>query len=166
MLGQSANNLNDVIGFDNYDVGHVFATGGAGLAQLGAVCGNGKARGATGVFPPTGDFFSIDYVSHEIGHQFGANHSFNNCSGNENPSTGFEPGSGATIMSYAGLCGQNNLQFNSDDYFHGISIQEMTSFIDNGGIDCANAISTGNTPPALSIINGGFHIPILSLIHI
>ena len=160
MLGESQQNLNDVIGFDNYDIGHVFTTAGAGLAQLESVCGNGKARGVTGVQPPIGDFYSIDYASHEIGHQFGANHTFNNCGGNENPSTGFEPGSGATIMAYAGLCGSNNLQFNSDDYFHGISVQEMTSFIDNGGINCATTIPSGNTPPSLNIMNGGFHIPI------
>ena len=160
MLGESVQNLNSVIGFENYDIGHVFTTSGAGLAQLESVCSNGKARGVTGVQPPIGDFFSIDYAAHEIGHQFGANHTFNNCSGNENPSTGFEPGSGATIMAYAGLCGTNNLQFSSDDYFHGISVQEITSFIDNAGIDCATTIPTDNIPPTVSIISGGFHIPI------
>ena len=160
MLGESQQNLNNVIGAGNYDIGHVFTTSGAGLAQLESVCGTGKARGVTGVQPPIGDFFSIDYASHEVGHQFGANHTFNNCSGNENPGTGFEPGSGATIMAYAGLCGSNNLQFNSDDYFHGISVQEMISFIDNGGINCASAIPSGNTPPTLNSMNGGFHIPI------
>ena len=160
MLGESQQHLNNVIGVDNYDIGHVFTTSGAGLAQLESVCSNGKARGVTGVQPPIGDFFSIDYAAHEVGHQFGANHIFNNCGGNENPGTGFEPGSGATIMGYAGLCGSNNLQFSSDDYFNGINVQEMTSFIDNGGINCANTITTGNTPPTLSILDGGFHIPI------
>ncbi len=160
MLNQNPNTINSIIGSDNYDIGHVFATGGAGLAGLGVVCSNGKARGTTGVFPPTGDFFDIDYVSHEIGHQFGATHTFNNCGGNETSGTAFEPGSGSTIMAYANLCGVNNVQFSSDPYFHGISLQNIFDFLDAGGVDCAEAIPTNNTPPSVEIIEGGFNIPI------
>lgn len=160
MLGQNPTTINMIIGEENYDIGHVFATGGAGLAGLGVVCSSGKARGITGVFPPTGDFFDIDYVSHEIGHQFGASHTFNNCGGNESAGTAFEPGSGSTIMAYASLCGVNNVQFNSDPYFHGVSLQNMVDFIDAGGIDCAEAMPVNNTPPTVEIIDGGFYIPI------
>ncbi|HFB99936.1 MAG TPA: hypothetical protein ENJ53_03940, partial [Phaeodactylibacter sp.] len=160
MLGENNATINSLIGANNYDIGHVFTTSGAGLASLQSVCSSIKAQGATGVFPPTGDFFAIDYVSHEMGHQFGGNHTFNNCGGNEAGATAVEPGSGSTIMAYAGICGPNNVQFNSDDYFNGISIQEMTGFIDAGGINCATTITTNNTPPTLEIMEGGFNIPV------
>ena len=160
MLQSNPTTINTIIGADNYDIGHVFATGGAGLAGLGVVCDNGKARGTTGVFPPIGDFFDIDYVSHEIGHQFGASHTFNNCGGNESSGTAFEPGSGSTIMAYASLCGVNNVQFSSDPYFHGISLQNIFNFIDAGGVNCAEVMPSNNTPPTVEIIDGGFNIPI------
>ena len=160
MLGQNTATINTIIGAENYDIGHVFATGGAGLASLGGVCFDEKARGATGVFPPTGDYYDIDYVSHEIGHQFGANHTFNNCSGNENTGTAFEPGSASTIMGYANLCDLNNVQFSSDPYFHGINLQEIFNFMDAGGVSCAESMPTNNTPPSVEIIDGGFNIPI------
>ncbi len=140
------------IGSANYDIGHVVASsaGANGYAGLGVVCVNGrKAAGFTASPNPMADPFDIDFVAHEIGHQFGANHTQNN-SCNRNNQTAVEPGSASTIMGYAGIC-PPNVQNNSDDHFHAVNIQEMWAHI--SGTGCGATAVTGNDAPTANAGN-------------
>ncbi|MEO6456400.1 MAG: reprolysin-like metallopeptidase [Ginsengibacter sp.] len=165
LIDQSQANITSVIGSSNFDIGHTFSTGAGGLADVGIVCTAGnKASGVTGLSNPVGDVYDIDYVAHEIGHQFGATHTFeselNFCGGNRTQSSAYEPGSGTTIMGYANICGSDNIQPNSNPYFHTKSFDQIVAYttIDEGNT-CPVVTATGNTSPVVVMPVSGMKIP-------
>ncbi len=153
---------------NTYDIGHILSQGGPGGLAPGDTCTAQKAQGGTSLANPQGDGFDVDFVAHEVGHQMGGNHTFNAASGGAGNSctnatrtagSAYEPGSGSTIMAYAGVCSAaENVQSNSNAYFHVHSLDQITDFRDTGsGSSCGTALG-GTTPPA---VNAGpdFTIP-------
>lgn len=155
LIDESQAQITSIIGSSNFDIGHTVSTGGGGYAGPSPCDNSTKASGITGQSSPVGDPFDIDYVAHEMGHQFGASHTFSSnkgsCSGNGEPSSAVETGSGTTIMAYAGICGSDNVQTFSDPYFHTVSIDEMVNHI-NSFSTCAATTVNNNAAP---IVNAG-----------
>lgn len=143
---QAQTTITSIIGSENYDMGHIFdKEDGNGYAP-GDICDNGtKAQGWTASNFPEGDTFDIDYVAHEMGHQLGANHTFSYNTASGNIASLVEPGSGSTIMAYTGITVNYDVQFNSDDYFHGFSVDEIRTRINS--VTCGTNTPFANPAP-------------------
>lgn len=157
LIDENQVTIDRIIGSSNYDIGHVVDAAGSGLAALSSVCLTGaKAMGTTGQDKPIDDPFDVDYVAHEMGHQFGAHHVQNNACNRYDP-TAVEPGSGSTIMGYAGIC-PPNVQAHSDTYFNGISLKEMGDFVSSPEHNCPVTVPIPKAP-IIGQTNGGVTIP-------
>lgn len=168
-ISQITGAITGIVGVVNYDMGHLFTTGSGGAAAVGAVCNSiNKGAGNTGLNNGSSlqtDTFYIDYVAHEMGHQFGGNHTFNgsalNCGGgSRSVASAYEPGGGSTILAFAGICGSaNNLQSYADPYFHARSLLQMGTYSTTGaGGSCSTNTPKPDPPPAVSA-QGSFSIP-------
>ena len=154
IIGQNQTVIDNIIGYGNYDVGHVLCTANGGLARLPSVCAppqfGYKAEAVSGLPNPVGEIYNVTILSHELGHQFGANHT-QSSNVNENFNTAMEPGSGSTIMSYAGIA-PPNVQSQSDAMFHYISFLEVSSTFAVGTGSCAQEITIANDAPVVQSI--------------
>lgn len=167
MLIENATNLNLIMGEDNFDVGHVF-TGGCsdvGGVAAGQICGEFKGAGVTCHASSNVIAITVRVMAHEFGHQLSAGHTWNGCPPSEGQyasGSAWEPGSGTTIMSYAGTCGNdNNVQSGGDEYFHGGTIDQMSNYIRNGSATCGdNVVTANNFPDVTSLVDDGIYIPI------
>lgn len=155
------NTLTSVIGAANYDIGHLFgASGGGGNAGcIGCICvdnqkGSGFTSPADGI--PQGDNFDIDYVVHEVGHQLGANHTFSMT--NEGTGVNVEPGSGITIMGYAGITDQD-LAPHSIAIYHAASIAQIQANLSSVTCPITTSIAGNNATPVASA-GSNYTIPI------
>lgn len=131
--------LGQLVGASAYDVGHVvLGRNGGGVANLAAVGTATKGKGCTGLAEPVGDVFAVDYVAHELGHQFDGSHTFDGVEGacgrggQRMRRASVEPGSGSSVMAYAGICGLDDLQPHTDPYFSQRTISEITAFAGRG----------------------------------
>jgi hypothetical protein len=158
--------IDAAIGNANYDIGHLFHRAGASISGnagcIGCICTTGTKGSAwsRGPTPEDGNFVFL--VAHEMGHQYGANHTWNGtgCGGEESVAR-YEPGSGTTIMSYSSICGADNIQGNQvgDLYFHAGSRAQITAYTGTGGGNaCGTVTNTGNSIPTVSA-GGPFTIP-------
>ncbi len=152
------NTLEEEIGAEDYDIGHLFHRGSndGNAGFVGSVCiDNKKGSAYSSGVNPEGDIFDIDYAAHEMGHQFGANHTWSFES--EGTLVQAEPGSGTTIMGYAGITGVNNVAPNGDDYFHYHSIVQISDYLQTHscGVIVEDLINV--TPEASDV--GDFVIP-------
>lgn len=167
IINENTSALNNIVGFDAYDIGHVFSRcfDVGGIAARPSVCLPRKGAAVTCANSNNPTAWAIGTFAHEVGHQFDMNHSFNHCDGeNESTATGFEPGSGSTIMSYAGGCGsQLNVQNDNDDYYHLGSLIEAYGYTRTGGEadECSVKTVTGNRAPIIELpYENGLYIPI------
>ncbi len=165
-LGENTGVINNAVGADSYDIGHVFTVnctdGVAGIAFGGSMCRGNKGGGVSCIGARNISNFMVSTTAHEIGHQLSGGHSWNNCPNaiaQLSSATAWEPGSGSTILSYSGLCGNNNVTGPNDDYFHVGNLQQFYEFVENS--NCGIIEDSGNNTPELEVpIGDGLTIPI------
>jgi len=175
ILGLNTNVLNNNIGAGNYDIGHVFlnrCSDVGGVASRGSLCRNDKGNAVTCWANSSIEYTVVRVWAHEVGHQFSCQHTMNLCDReNESLNTGFEPGSGSTIMSYGGLCGSNNVvsgqaAANDITYFHANSIRNIFDY-SRSRSNCGGEIATSNTHPDVDMdYENGFTIPVRTPFHL
>lgn len=166
ILRQNTTIINQRIGSSNYEIGHVLSICyDVGGVAGGLICTENRGAGVTCFNAVSVNPGTVLVFTHEVGHQITASHTFNNCPGQEGQlsGTGYEPGSGNTIMAYPGACGPSNLGLPRQSYFHGANLEQMlfyTNFPNVNGYTCAEKVDIGNFLPVIDLpYTDGFTIP-------
>ena len=169
LVNLNTGKLNTIISSTAYDIGHLLSTCSdiGGVAQFGALCQSNKGNGVTCHRSESISVVVTRILAHEVGHQLNASHSWNVCTSSvdqRSPNTAFEPGSGTTIMSYAGSCGTDNVASDNDDYFHVGSLEQMyaKTLSPGNAYACAQKIATGNHFPIIKKPSKSHFIPVLT----
>ena len=164
LLDEAPNIIDKLITRNAYDISHVFTNtcGTGGIANLFSVC-DGRTESGVSCHYTDFDYVIASVMSHELGHQFGANHTMSNCGDDGNnisSGTAYEPGSGSTIMSYAGVCTDFNLT--GDYYFHVSSLEDMIAYSRSGRAgECPTITNADNNEPTLNLpYKNNFFIPL------
>ena len=154
----------------NYDIGHVLAVGegsslGGGIAGVVGL----HALGVTVVDDAAAEDATRmvrSLTAHEIGHQFGAAHSFNGARqscGVSHPGAphAVELGSGLSIMSYNGICGDDNLTGadGANQYFHTLSIYQIATTVREYPVSPNQRLATNNQLPSVDAGAATYAIP-------
>ncbi len=170
LLGEAPTRISGLIGADAYDISHVFTNscGTGGIASLQGLCNNSQTRSGVTCHYRNFDYIISNVMSHEMGHQFSAQHTMSNCGDTEDQNQNiasnntYEPGSGSTIMSYAGVCANFNLQSGSDEYFHIHSLIQVIDYSrERGGSTCPTIVDVNNNEPTIELpYEDDFFIPI------
>jgi len=167
--------LDNIIGTAAYNVGIVFNKGwdrGYVPLPFGFVCkpaskgkgaaGTNSGQGLNPTTGPQGQFFDFTVI-HELGHHFGAPHSYASstgiCTGFSTASSAFEPGSGSTVMGYAGYTNCNTYTQYGEAYFHAGTISQIQAYV-NGPGNCVSPLNTGNTAPVVAVPAAAYTIPV------
>lgn len=159
MINIGASIILDTIGEENFDIGHTLSIGFNGLAQVGALCYSFKADGFSAAPTPEGTEFDFTIFAHELGHQLGANHTQNYNCNRASDLTAVEPGSGSTIMGYAGACDASvEIQSLSDEYFHYVSILQIRDYLQSIICEVESTTLTNTNPVIESLPN--YTIPV------
>lgn len=174
---QTQTTLTQTIGEANYDIGILFTnqSGGGNAGKIAAICVDGGAtitpppaigykivlgKGSAYAGPvngtgPQGYIYSM-VIAHEMGHQYGANHTFSRPEGTTSTGASREPGSGSTIMAYPGVTGSYDVLDKHSDQFLHYSISQINNYIKT--TTCAAITNIANNPPVVSAGND-FTIP-------
>jgi hypothetical protein len=156
-MRRTRNVVGQLLGARNYEIGHLVLGSAAGGSSYPSTAGTEyRAFGCSGSSTPTGDGYVLDRLAHDLGHQLGANATFDSasCEEDRNGETAVEPGSGTSVMAGAGTCGADDLQADADPWFSTVSQDEIGLYVRGEGAVPEDAVAAEVQSVALTGFDG------------